>query len=139
MDKQTSKLRLYCKTGNLIELRRFLEHSLENSSFDANQRHQMILAVEEVCANMIIHSNHCDSLKFIDIRVFMENDIQVFEISDHAAAFNMLEYPEPDLEEVMKTKRKGGLGIMIVKKVMDKIEYFHQDGRNVIILSKNPK
>jgi anti-sigma regulatory factor (Ser/Thr protein kinase) len=51
------KLNLSCCTSALVELRTFLQGSLKAYGFSEVDRHQVTLAVEEVCANLIIHSH----------------------------------------------------------------------------------
>lgn len=60
----------------------------------------------------------------------------IFEISDQGEAFNILTYEVPDLRKVMIEKRKGGLGIILVKKIMDEIEFESKNGTNVCRLIK---
>jgi serine/threonine-protein kinase RsbW len=132
-----SQLRLYCDTAQLSDLRQFLEAILKKTSLSENEQHQVILAVEEVCANLIIHSHDCNSRDFIELNVHFLNNKIVFEILDYGKGFNILEYQEPEIAEVIKSKRKGGLGIMLVKRIMDKIEFESFGNKNICRLYKN--
>ena len=130
-------LKLYCDTHQLSSLRDFLNTTLKATGLNEVEILQLILAVEEVCANMIIHSHSCDPDTFIHLKTEMSDDSITFEITDSGQGFNLLEYREPELEEVVKTKRKGGLGIMLVKKIMDKIEFETNGFQNTCRLIKN--
>jgi serine/threonine-protein kinase RsbW len=129
-------LKLYCDTQQLASLRDFLSNTLQNTNLNDIETHQLILAVEEVCANMIIHSHSCDPESFINLKTHITDNSVIFEISDMGQGFNLLEYQEPELEEVIKTKRKGGLGIMLVKKIMDRIEFESNGVKNTCRLIK---
>jgi serine/threonine-protein kinase RsbW len=131
-----SQLRLYCDTSQLSELRQFLEEILDETTLSEIEQHQVILAVEEVCANLIIHSHDCNSNEFIDLNVISTQSLVVFEILDFGKGFNILEYQEPEISQVIKSKRKGGLGIMLVKRIMDKIEFESLGNKNICRLFK---
>jgi serine/threonine-protein kinase RsbW len=127
---------LSCQTSSLSELRSFLQRILSSYSLTENEKHQLTLAVEEVCANLIIHSHGCNPMDQILLEVKNLNERLIFEISDQGVAFNILEYKTPDVKKVMVEKRKGGLGIILVKKIMDEIEFESKNGRNVCRLIK---
>ncbi|MCH6236575.1 ATP-binding protein [Cognataquiflexum rubidum] len=131
-----SQLRLYCDTAQLSELRQFLEAILKQTPLSEIEQHQVILAVEEVCANLIIHSHDCNSNEFIDLNVISSKALIVFEILDFGKGFNILEYREPEISQVIKSKRKGGLGIILVKRIMDKIEFESFENKNICRLYK---
>ncbi len=104
--------------------------------FSESERHQVTLAVEEVCANLIIHSHNCDANDHIELEIKAFPSKVVFEIKDNGEAFNMLDYEVPDLNKVKGEKRKGGLGIILVKKIMDEIEFESNRGTNTCRLIK---
>lgn len=130
------KLKLYCDTTRLSELRHFLGNVLEGTALTEVDQHQVILAVEEVCANLIIHSHECNPKECIDLTVKESDELMIFEIKDFGQGFNILEYQEPEISYVMKTKRKGGLGIILVKRIMDKIEFETKANINICRLFK---
>jgi len=130
------ELKLYCDTTRLSELRLFLGNILQGTPLTEVDQHQVILAVEEVCANLIIHSHECNPQECIDLTVKESDELLVFEIRDFGQGFNILEYQEPEISFVMKTKRKGGLGIILVKRIMDKIEFETKANINICRLHK---
>lgn len=131
------KLNLSCCTSALVELRSFLQLSLKTYGFSEVDRHQLILAVEEVCANLIIHSHACNPKELIYLEVKELKKKLSIEITDKGDAFNLLEYEVPDLKKVIEEKRKGGIGILLVKKIMDEIEFESKNGENTCRLIKN--
>ena len=130
------KLKLSCCTAALVELRSFLQLSLNAYGFSEVDRHQLILAVEEVCANLIIHSHACNPKELIYLEVKELKKKLTIEITDKGDAFNLLEYEVPDLKKVIEEKRKGGIGILLVKKIMDEIEFESKNGKNTCRLIK---
>ena len=130
------KLNLSCCTSALVELRSFLQLSLNAYGFSEVDRHQLILAVEEVCANLIIHSHACNPKELIFLEVKKLKEKLTIEITDRGEAFNLLDYEVPDLKKVIEEKRKGGIGILLVKKIMDEIEFESKNWKNTCRLIK---
>jgi serine/threonine-protein kinase RsbW len=130
------ELKLYCEKGRLSELRSFLTKILNKTNLSEVVQNQLILAVEEVCANLIIHSHACNPQDSIILKVRFEPNKIIFEIKDSGEAFNILEYKSPELSDVIKEKRKGGLGILLVRKIMDKIEFESSNSYNTCRLVK---
>lgn len=130
------KLNFACQTSALSELRAFLQRAMGGVSLSEIEKHQVTLAVEEVCANLIIHSHDCNPQDHIQLEIKDSAQKLVFEISDQGKAFNILTYEAPDLKKVMVEKRKGGLGIILVKKIMDEIEFESENGTNTCRLIK---
>ncbi|AFL83333.1 anti-sigma regulatory factor (Ser/Thr protein kinase) [Belliella baltica DSM 15883] len=133
------ELKLYCDTTRLADLRIFLSEILQSTSLSEIEQHQVTLAVDEVCANLIIHSHGCNVEEFIQIGVEKDAGILKIEIRDSGEGFNITEYREPEITHVKKAKRKGGLGIILVKKIMDKIEFESSGKQNTCRLFKNLK
>ncbi|MEX2513884.1 MAG: ATP-binding protein [Cyclobacteriaceae bacterium] len=130
------ELKLYCEKSSLSELRVFLSTILSKSGLSEIIRNQLILAVEEVCSNLIIHSHECNPKSIILLDVKFKTNSIIFEIKDSGKAFNIIEYKSPDINSVVKEKRKGGLGILLVRKIMDKIEFETDSTHNTCRLIK---
>ena len=86
------RITIYCQTTALAELREFLRNTLTMPFLSENDKLQLILAVEEVCANLIIHSHDCNAKDHIDLEVKEFPDKLIFEIKDQGIAFNLLDY-----------------------------------------------
>jgi serine/threonine-protein kinase RsbW len=114
---------LSCEKSKLAELRGFLNGVLDKSMLSDITKNQVILAVDEVCSNIMIHSHACDPSHKIFLEVIQSESKLIFEIKDNGEGFNILDYQQPELAEVKKKRRKGGLGLMLVKKIMDNIEF----------------
>lgn len=126
-----------CSTAHLKDLRRFLGKVLNELELGDIDRNVLILAVDEVCANIIIHSN-CEKNETIELNVVFEPKMLLFEIIDSSdKSFDINEYNEPELQEIIKTRRKGGIGLMLVKRIMDKIEVNRSNGHNICRLFKS--
>jgi serine/threonine-protein kinase RsbW len=98
----------------------------------------MILAVDEICANLIIHANNCDPSHQLHITVdVIENKKVVFTIRDKGRTFDFNNYREPSMDEIVSSRKKGGLGLMLVRRIMDEIEFTTEKNYNICRLVKN--
>jgi len=117
-------------------MRKFVTDVLHEHHVSDIETNMMVLAVDEVCANIIIHGHPTERDDFVKININFTNDGIWFEIVDKGAAFDIMSYNEPVLDELIKNKNKGGVGIMLVKKIMDKIEFSSTSRSNTLKLYK---
>ncbi len=86
----------------------------------------------------MIHAHQCNPDDLFELHIQIEdNQTIVFELIDDGSVFNINEFTEPTIHNIVHDKRKGGLGIRLVKSIMDKIEYQKRSGRNVCRLTKS--
>jgi serine/threonine-protein kinase RsbW len=127
-----------CSLENLRSVRGFVRDSLNGYTCDGPCMDDIVLALDEMCANVMIHAHQCNPGHQIELTIITESKKQiVFEISDDARLFDINSFQAPDLENLISQKRKGGLGIRLVKTIMTSIEYFERNGRIVCRLTKN--
>jgi len=97
----------------------------------------LVLAVDELCSNLIIHSHKCNPDEQIEISLHKENDEYIFEISDYnSSPFNVADYKAPDIHQIVTDKRNGGIGLILVKRIVDKIQFERKGARNICRISK---
>lgn len=132
------KQKVGCNIENLKGVRDFIRKALKDHGVSDLQVSELVLALDEMCSNLMIHSHRCNPDELFEINIDLKkgNPI-IFEIIDDGCAFDINQFAEPELGNLVHEKRKGGLGIRLVKSIMDKIEYQHRDGKNVCRLTKN--
>jgi serine/threonine-protein kinase RsbW len=130
------KLNIGCSTENLKEIRRFVHHTLSKLSLPDHDIDMMVLAVDEICANRIIHSNQNDNSRKIEILIEDFSDGVSFNISDQGIFYDPTGRKDPSLEQLVQEKRKGGIGLMLVKKIMDSIEVKYENPTTTFKLYK---
>ena len=130
-------LDISCSKSNLTGIRVFVADVLKKHDYPEVEAHKLVLAVDEVCANLIIHANDCNPKESLSLTVdYKDHHSITFEIKDHGIGFDMSKYHEPSLKELVDSKRKGGLGLMLVKRIMDKIEFKSEKNSNICRLIK---
>lgn len=128
----TMKIRVSCIKDNLKTIRSFVNDNLKGIVINENDLNLIILAIDEICSNLIIHSNQCDENESIEVNIKVKKEPNgiVFEIYDTGVAYNYSDYKEPSFEELISKKKKGGLGLMLVRRIMDQIEFGTEDSTN---------
>ena len=130
-------IRISCLKNNLSRVRKFIEGALKQHAISPVEINLMVLAVDELCANLIIHSHNCNPKEDIEVSVRRKDNQFVFEIKDESApSFDLLSYKEPDMKEIIAEKRGGGIGLILVKKIMDEIQYERNGSANICRVSK---
>ncbi len=132
-----SNITISCHKSNLSKIRSFVESSLKAHEISDLEIHKLVLAVDEVCANLIIHANHCDEGSNLNLSIIFYKEKVEFLIKDKGVGFNINEYREPKISEIVNSKRKGGLGLILVKRIMDHIEFSTEKNHNICRLVKN--
>ena len=125
-----------CAKKNLVDIRDFINKALQNHFDSEIDIHSMVLAVDEVCANLMIHSHNCNPNDSLELFVEVQKQEVVFEIRDTGNGFNFKDYREPTIQEIISEKKKGGIGLLLVKRIMDKIEFIQNKNTNVCRLKK---
>ena len=126
-----------CTKEQLKEIRGFVNNSLGQHGLSDVDISAMVLAIDEVCANLIIHSHHCNPKEHIEIiiNVGLRGGVE-FRIVDEGVGFDINEYDEPSIDDLIKSKRKGGIGLILVKKIMDDIDFIKNKNKNTCRLFK---
>ena len=95
------------------------------------------LALDEVVTNIIRYAYDDNRLPHpIVVRLALEEGVLAMQVEDDGRAFNPLEAPAPDVNATIEERPIGGLGIHLVRSIVDSVEYRRDDGRNVFIMKK---
>ncbi len=131
------KYKIGCSIENLKGVRDFIRGALKGNGVPDLQISEMVLALDEMCSNLMIHAHQCNPDDLFELNIYFEKpDTVIFEIIDDRSVFDINQFDEPGIDNLVHAKRKGGLGIRLVKTIMDKIEYEQQKGKNVCRLTK---
>ncbi|MEO5976120.1 MAG: ATP-binding protein [Chryseolinea sp.] len=132
------KYQVGCSIENLKNIRDFIRTSLKNHGISDLEISEIVLALDEMCSNLMIHSHHCNPDDLFELNIYVErNNPVVFELVDDGTVFDINLFATPALDSIVHEKRKGGLGIRLVKSIMDKIEYKKAGNKNICRLSKS--
>ncbi len=126
-----------CSLANLKGIRDFIRNTLNENHVPELQISAIVLALDEMCSNLMIHAHHCNPDHILELHINQSGKhTYVFEIIDDGNVFDINQFSEPGMENLVQEKRKGGLGIRLVKSIMDKIEYTTEGGKTICRLTK---
>lgn len=94
------------------------------------------LVLEEAISNIILYAYPQKMGELITIMVDKTDNMLVFTITDKGVEFDPTVVPEADITLSAEDRPIGGLGIYLIKKIMNEVEYQRIDGNNVFTLKK---
>jgi len=94
------------------------------------------LVLEEVVTNIISYGYEDKAEHEIEVNIVNANEDITVSVRDDARPFNLLEHPRPDLEIPIENRRIGGMGIHIVREIMDEIDYKREEGINLLVMRR---
>ena len=94
------------------------------------------LALEEAVSNIIFYGYEDAQAHQIEVAIEVADDTLVLEITDDGKAFNLLDTPEPDLNVPFEEREIGGMGIYLIRTLMDDITYRTKQGKNILVMRK---
>lgn len=128
MAKNISKTVL-SRTDHLLEVREFVSEAARQFGFNDEDVANIVLAVDEACTNIIKHAYQYAPDKEIVIAIMRNNGTFEVRIKDNGKNFNPESLKAPDLKRNLSHHRRGGLGVYLMKKLMDKVEYNFAEGQ----------
>ncbi|TVQ11589.1 MAG: ATP-binding protein [Balneolaceae bacterium] len=134
--RKINKIIVRASTEFLGEVRDFVAHHAGLTGFDSEEVEDIRLAVDEAMTNVIKHAYGHDSSKLITVQQGVENSEFWVRITDSGRSFNLEGYVEPDIEERIRQKKKGGVGVYLIRRLMDNVEYKKVNSRNEIKMTK---
>lgn len=94
------------------------------------------LAIDEVVTNVISYGFDGPSNQELEARLCTDNGELETIVVDGGRAFNPLDAPIPDLSGPLEKRVLGGLGIHLVRSLMDRVEYRREQEKNVLTMRK---
>jgi anti-sigma regulatory factor (Ser/Thr protein kinase) len=131
----TQTITVQASTDSLDEVLAFVETVAEDMPFKL--QNQLAIAVEEVFVNIANYAYEAGGEAVITAESDDEKLVLTFE--DKGTPYNPLEKDDPDVEASAEEREIGGLGIFMIKKLTDGIEYDFSDGKNILKISKSKK
>ncbi len=132
-DKINKYKKTFCIGGNskeLLKVREFVGNLAKNFGFNEIETNKIVLAVDEVCSNLIKHPIDNIKSRKICIEIITNKPDFLILITDDTPSFDLTKSKKIDMNEYFKNYQKGGLGIQIIKNVMDEIKYFPSTKNN---------
>lgn len=116
----------------------FVEEQLEEYGCGMNEQMAIEVAIDELFANIAQYAYNPDT-GYATVQVDVLKDPLSVEVTfiDHGKKYDPLAREDPDTTLSIEDRPIGGMGILIVKKSMDAVNYEYKDGKNILTIKKN--
>ena len=123
MNSKNLHLTIPSQTEKLFAVRNFVADAAHAFGVDEESMNKISIAVDEACTNIIKHSYEFASNKEIDITISMNGSKFEVIIAHNGKSFDPDIIKSPDMKEYLSHYRKGGLGMHLMRSLMDEVEY----------------
>ena len=118
-------------------LRSWIENIAAELALPTKTGRHLLIAADEIFTNISSYGYPAgDGSANVSVEFDMDDRVLTLTFSDTGVAYNPLEAGEPDIAAPLEDRQIGGLGIFMVRKLMDEVEYRRDGDRNVLILTK---
>lgn len=121
-------LTVQASTDHLAEVRRFVAGKARSFGFNKQQVADIQLAVDEAFTNIIKHAYKYNASQTVQISLKYTGDSFYITLIDTGRSFSLDKYKEPNVKKRVKQKKRGGVGVYLIQKLMDEVSY-RQNGR----------
>ena len=123
---------------NLPKVQAFIDEQLEAVGCPMLTQTSIDIAVEELFVNIASYA-YDSGIGTAIVQVTVNEEPLSVEITfiDNGKQYDPLAKPDPDTTLSAKQRKKGGLGIFMVKKSMDDVIYEYKEGKNILTIKKN--
>jgi serine/threonine-protein kinase RsbW len=97
---------------------------------------QLQVALDEIVANLVNHTAAARTRPGFDVWFRRDGDSVEITVADNGPAFDPLARADPDVTLTLDARQPGGLGIMLVKSLMDEVRYERTTTRNMLTIRK---
>ena len=130
------RLTLHNDVKQIPHLASLIDSIAREKNIDESLAMSLNLALEEAVTNVILYAYPAGTDGTVDIVADVKDDSLEFTISDSGRPFDPTAAPEADTSLGVEERPIGGLGIYLVRKLMDSVSYEYKDGKNILRLLK---
>ena len=115
----------------------FIDRVAEENDLDPGLAMSLNLAIEEAVTNVIMYAYPEGTEGKIDLQASTEGRCLQFILSDSGKSFDPTAVPDADISASLQERHIGGLGIHLVRNIMDSVSYRRNNGKNILTMTKN--
>ena len=123
--------------GNIEAITAFVDRALKAENCPARPLMQLHIAIDEIVSNI---SRYAYSSGAGDVTVLIDFDEEsrtvILKFTDEGVPFDPTQAADPDLTLPVEKRKAGGLGIFLVRRIMDDVRYHRENGKNVLTIRK---
>lgn len=127
---KTYYLETESKTENLKKISDFIFKIAKEHNIQKEKSDEIIISTDEAATNIILHAYQKEHNKKIRIEVIVDAEKITISLFDTGISVNIDEIQAPKLSKDLESRQIGGLGIYLMNKFMDKVEFHLKNGNN---------
>ncbi len=135
-DMTERHLILHNNIQQIPQLAEFIETIAEEKHLDQSMAMGLNLALEEAVTNVILYAYPEGSDGLVDIEAVIREHTLEFIVTDNGKPFDPTAAPEADTSLGVEERPIGGLGIYLVRNIMDGVTYVRSEGKNILTMTK---
>ena len=122
---------------NIPKIINFIDNAMDEWGATVKTKYRIDVAADEILVN-ISHYAYAPNAGEVTVQMDLDEATRMLSIvfTDSGMPFDPLQKPDPDVTLPKEQRQIGGLGIFIVKKIMDAVDYRREGGRNILTLHK---
>lgn len=117
----------------------FVDQIADQTGIDMATAMGINLALEEAVTNVMLYAYPKDQKGAVHLKAILKPDSIEFVLWDAGVPFDPTKAPKADITLSVEERAIGGLGIHLVRNIMDDVSYKHEDGMNILTMIKNIK
>jgi len=132
----TARRTVPAEASQLGVLHEFLQEFGAAAGLGPARIQSLELALEEIFLNVVMHGSQPGTSPRVEVSLALDADTVTMTVEDDGPPFDPLSLPPPELHLSLEERRVGGLGVFLVRQMMDSVDYARVAGRNQLRMRK---
>lgn len=128
------QLTMYNSIGQISLLAGFVDIIATENGLDQSLALKINLAIEEAVTNIIMYAYPQGTTGRVILEAVVEGDVLKIILSDYGKEFDPTTVPDADISASVENRHIGGLGIHLVRTIMDSVSYRRENGKNILTM-----
>jgi serine/threonine-protein kinase RsbW len=122
---------------SLAKIGEFVARAASSAGLDPTAAYAVEMAVDEACTNIIEHAYDGEGRGDIECVCQINSTGLIVTLRDYGSPFDPSSVPEPDIHASLEERTEGGLGLFLMRKLMDEVRFeFTCDSGNILTMVK---
>ena len=117
--------------AKLTQVLDFVQQDMLEKGIEEQKCFKMVMAAEEIFSNIALYANTTNE---VEVKTNIKNGLYTLTFADDGKEYNPLIKEDPNIHIPLEDRKVGGLGIFIVKKMADTLEYKYQNKKNILTI-----
>ncbi len=135
--RQEFRMSVGAKPGEVVKVNAVFAQFAETYALPGAVRRSVSVALDELLANELSHGMTGREAGSVTVEVELDQECVTVTITDDGTPFDPFQQAAPDTTLPVDERQIGGLGLHLVRELMDDVSYQRRDGQNVVVLVKH--